>query len=140
MSAPDIPTVLVIEDDDDSRALLATLLTFHGFEVRTARNGLEGLRAARESKPCSILLDLHMPVMDGATFRREQLRDSELAEVPVICVSALSSRSPAARELGRVAFVQKPYDFGQLLDVIARMTGLWTRYPQSAALPDDRVH
>lgn len=112
------PGVLIIEDDDDSRVLLATLLTYHGYDVRTARNGLDGLREARKVTPDSILLDLQMPIMDGAAFRQEQLKDSRLADVPVICVSAVHPGSPEARILGLVDYVQKPYDFDQLLHLL----------------------
>ena len=77
-----LPPVLIVEDDPDSRNMLAALLGLHGYRSVVASNGLEALEAARKERPGVILLDLMMPVMDGQAFRREQLNDSTLASVP----------------------------------------------------------
>jgi CheY-like chemotaxis protein len=103
--------ILVIEDDRDSRQLLKHFLVDHGYAVVTACNGLEGLQAARTCRPALILLDLHMPVMDGPAFRRHQRADPELSPVPVICVSAVDNASAMASQLGAVAHYAKPIDF-----------------------------
>ena len=110
--------ILVIEDDRDSRELLNHFLVDQGYAVVTARNGLEGLQAARAYCPALILLDLHMPVMDGPSFRRRQLADRQISRVPVICVSAVDNASAMASQLGAVAHYGKPIDFEQLLAAI----------------------
>ena len=121
------PRILVVEDDDDSRTLLGHLLTAEGYEVAEARNGLEGLRAARGCRPDLILLDVHMPVMDGFAFRRQQLVDAALASIPVICVSALDGVSLQSRALGNVEFVRKPIDFDRLMTLVAGATTVCAR-------------
>ena len=63
-----MPTVLIIEDDPDMRELERTALECWGFDVHVAPNGREGLRVLSEHRPCVILLDLMMPIMDGLTF------------------------------------------------------------------------
>ena len=110
--------ILIVEDDDDSRTLLGHLLTVHGYQIALARNGLEGIHAARECRPDLILLDLQMPVMDGFAFRQQQVATRGLADVPVVCVSALDLAAPDLRRLGDVQFVRKPIDFDHLVMVI----------------------
>ena len=120
------PRVLVIEDDDDSRTVLGHLLTAEGYQLTDARNGLEGLRAARACRPDVILLDVQMPVMDGFAFRRHQSADRELIGIPVICVSALDGVCLQSRALGDVQFVRKPIDFDKLLGAIRHATAGFT--------------
>jgi CheY-like chemotaxis protein len=69
---------------------------------------------------CLILLDLFMPVMNGWTFRSEQLRDPTLAAIPVVVISADTEAVRKAATLGAVAAMAKPLDFGRLLDTVAR--------------------
>src|SRR5881392_3915466 len=82
--------VLVVEDDEDIRDSLVEFLGDEGYEARGAGNGREALSllAAIAPPPCLIILDLMMPVMDGRTFREEQLRRPDVADIPVIVISA----------------------------------------------------
>lgn len=100
--------------------MLSTILDIGGFATVTAGNGLEGLRALKEHHPCLILLDLSMPVMDGWHFREEQLRlsDPELAETPVVVLSALTECREYASELGAADSIPKPVDFERLLEAV----------------------
>lgn len=95
-------------------------LRFHGIEVVGAENGLIALQALREHRPCVILLDLSMPVMDGWRFRQEQkqLPDGELAGTPVVVLSALNDAQQHAKTLGAADFIPKPIDFDRMVDVI----------------------
>jgi CheY-like chemotaxis protein len=110
--------VLVIEDDQDCRIMLATLLTFAGFQVVTASNGAEGLTVARKHSPCLILLDYMMPIMDGGEFRRQQLADKALADVPVLLVSARHEADQIARQLQVAGVVEKPIMVEPLLKTV----------------------
>jgi CheY-like chemotaxis protein len=123
-------TILIVEDDDDSRRLLGRVLTGEGYRIELARNGLEGLRAAHACRPDLILLDVEMPVMDGVAFREHQLGDPTLARIPVVCVSALD-RASLGGDLGLVQFVRKPLDFDRLLSAIVSSTSA-----DSAAVSD----
>lgn len=113
-----LPPVLIVEDDPDSRNMLAALLGLHGYRSVVASNGVEALEAARQERPGVILLDLMMPVMDGQAFRQEQLNDSTLASVPVIVLSAHARTPELAEALGAAAYLLKPFDLDQLLNVI----------------------
>ena len=120
--------VLVVDDDPDSRTLLTLALSGAGYDVATAGNGEEALRAARAHRPDVILLDLAMPVMDGFAFRAAQLLDPELARVPVVCVSGRHDATEAARNLGLDACLEKPFC---LDDVLLRVWELTTRSQHS---------
>ena len=83
--------ILLIDDDPDTREQLAEILREAGYLVATARNGLEGLEKLKtDYAPCVILLDLMMPVMNGWQFRAKQLSEPELAQLPVIVLSAVT--------------------------------------------------
>ncbi len=89
--------VLVVEDDADVRGALAAVLEVAGYQVVEASHGgeaLDHLRAATKTF-CMILLDLFMPTMNGWAFRAEQMKDPDMAAIPVIVVSAdATARSP----------------------------------------------
>src|SRR6266478_285957 len=77
--------VLVVEDDEGLREMMAQLLTLEGFQTASVANGQEALAYLHaRSRPEVILLDLMMPVIDGWEFRRHQQADPALAGVPVI--------------------------------------------------------
>jgi CheY-like chemotaxis protein len=110
--------ILVVEDDQDCRIMLATLLTSAGFQVLTASNGAEGLTVARRHHPCLILLDYMMPIMDGAEFRLEQRADPSLADIPVVLLSARHEAEELKRRLDVVDVVQKPIMVEPLLKTV----------------------
>jgi CheY-like chemotaxis protein len=109
--------VLIVEDDEDLREMMAQLLTLEGFEAATVANGREALEYLHNSStPNVILLDLMMPVMDGWEFRRQLEADPTLAPVPVIVLSALDQTR--AEKIHAAAFLKKPLDFDRLLDLV----------------------
>jgi DNA-binding response OmpR family regulator len=120
MMARGIPhcPVLIVEDDEDLREMMAQLLTLEGFDAATVANGREALDYLRHNStvPDVILLDLMMPVMDGWEFRRRQKADPALAPVPVIVLSALDQARAA--NLDATAFLKKPLDFDRLLTLV----------------------
>jgi CheY-like chemotaxis protein len=95
-----MPCVLIVEDDDDSREMLELLLASNEYETMSARNGQEALAQMRQRRPCLVLLDLQMPVMTGWEFRERQLEDPELADVPVVCVTAFFNPGEVEQQLG----------------------------------------
>jgi two-component system, cell cycle response regulator DivK len=110
------PLVLIVEDDEDTRFLLRTLLERRGLRVVEAEDGVSGVRAAEELRPDLILMDWSMPGMDGLNaMRLIRARDS-WSETPVIIISGHAS--PASRELalanGCSEYLVKPLDFDQL--------------------------
>ena len=114
--APNCP-VLIVEDDEDLRDMMAQMLNIEGFHTATVANGREALDYLHATaKPNVILLDLMMPVMDGWEFRRQQKADPELAPVPVIVLSALDQTRAAT--VDAEAFLKKPLDFERLLELV----------------------
>ena len=120
MMARGIPhcPVLIVEDDEDLREMMAQLLTLEGFDAAIVANGREALEYLHHNStvPDVILLDLMMPVMDGWEFRRRQKADPALAPVPVIVLSALDQTRAA--NLDATAFLKKPLDFDRLLTLV----------------------
>ena len=124
MSTPG--NILIVEDDGDTRELLAKLLAIEGFHAVSAEDGLEALHLLRTVRrrapdvPCLVLLDLAMPRFSGHEFRRAQLGDPTVASVPIAVMSGASDIEKRAQALGAVATVAKPIDFNVLLDVVRR--------------------
>jgi CheY-like chemotaxis protein len=109
--------VLIVEDDEDLRDMMAQLLSIEGFQTTAVANGREALEYLHTTaKPDVILLDLMMPVMDGWEFRRRQQADPGIAEVPVIVLSALDPSRAAT--VDAAAFLKKPLDFDRLLELV----------------------
>ncbi|WP_373049614.1 response regulator [Vulgatibacter sp.] len=118
--------VLVVEDDLVIRDTLLEILADAGYEAIGAANGLEALARLREpgGLPCLIVLDIMMPVMDGVTFRQEQLRLPELAGIPVVVLSAHRTSAELVDDLGVRDVLPKPVRLAQLLCVVHRFCGL----------------
>lgn len=111
--------VLVVEDDASIRQSLCDILTEEGYPAVGAENGQEALDCMRAGRrPYLILLDLMMPVMDGATFRRQQLRDPSLRSIPVAIITAAGRQ--AAAGIPADVFLAKPLRVESLLAVVER--------------------
>ena len=112
--------VLVVDDNRSVREPLVTLLEGRGFSARGVGNGREALQMLHDGfDACLILLDLTMPIMDGWTFRTVQRAERELAEIPVVVLTALTDPKKAAEELGAVAGFSKPLDLEHLMRLVA---------------------
>jgi CheY-like chemotaxis protein len=111
--------VMIAEDDHDIREAMRLLLESEGHAVVTAGNGEEALLALRSgSRPCLILLDLMMPKMDGFQFRRDQLRDPALAQIPVAVYSGHYDPTEYAPFLRAAAYLHKPIETENLLKIV----------------------
>jgi len=111
-----IKSVLIVEDDEAMREIMAEALGDEGLAVSCSANGLDALKVLRSGlRPDVILLDLMMPVMDGWSFREEQSRDPSLASIPVVVVTA--AHSPH-KPIDARAIVRKPFKFDELISVM----------------------
>lgn len=111
--------VLVVDDDQDIRESLCDLLEEEGHRAIGVSNGEEALKTLRSGhRPCIILLDIMMPVMDGRTFRAEQLEDPGLSAIPVAVITA--GGKDAANGLGAQAVLLKPLRIEDVLEVVVR--------------------
>ncbi len=109
--------ILIVEDSEIQVELLRRVLTKYGYKVSVARNGAEGLAAAREHKPDLIISDIMMPVMGGYQFCRE-LKDSEtLRDIPLILLTQLSEPEDVIKglEAGADNYITKPFEAEFLL-------------------------
>jgi CheY-like chemotaxis protein len=97
-------SVMIVEDDRDTREMLGRFLELEGFDVRTAENGQKALEVLRSDGPtCVILLDLMMPVMNGWQFREAQASDPRFSQIPVIVVTAAGRAMTSRHHRRRVA-------------------------------------
>jgi CheY-like chemotaxis protein len=115
-----MPKVMVVDDDDDMRRMLTTFLEMVGFDVLTAVHGRDALDQLINTRPCLILLDLMMPVMDGAEFRRLQQQAPRLKDIPVVCVSARHDASEQAAALDVPVCIRKPFDLAEVSAAVRR--------------------
>ena len=118
----------MVDDDAQVRALLTLALTDEGFPVVTAPNGKVALERVEEHQPQLIVLDLHMPEMDGRTFLA-LYRLGRGPQVPVLLTTAGSNASEVA-DMGADAFIAKPFD---LDDVGRTVRGLLVPRTRRAA-------
>jgi CheY-like chemotaxis protein len=109
-------SILVVEDDADSRETFCALLDDAGYDCVAVENGREALDFLRShDRPFAILLDLMMPTMDGWQFRREQASDPALEDIPLVVVSAAKLARNSALQFGAELFLLKPIQPNQLI-------------------------
>jgi PAS domain S-box-containing protein len=109
--------ILIVDDESDSRTLLAEVLTAEGYEVRAADGGPLALASLGVNRPDLILLDIRMPGMDGFEVCRRIMENDDTREIPLIFLSASKEASEKVKgfRLGAVDYVSKPFQTDELL-------------------------
>jgi CheY-like chemotaxis protein len=120
MSRTERSTVLVVDDDADLRELTATYLQAHGYRTRTAANGFEALAVLKRDRPSALVVDLQMPLMNGAQLHRRLQRQPGRAGIPFILVSGATNAEEVGRSLGVTAVLLKPVNPAGLLTALAK--------------------
>jgi PAS domain S-box-containing protein len=122
--------ILVVDDHKSNRALIAGLLKPLGFDLQEAMNGREALDAAVSFEPRLILMDRHMPEMDGIEATRRIRSGEGNATVPIICVSASTYDADVefAMEAGSSGFLRKPYDAVEMFESLSEHAGVAYEY------------
>ena len=116
--------MLIVEDDRDTRELLAQALVDEGYGVGTAEDGMGAMRYLQShAAPQVILLDWRMPKSDGVEFRRLQRADAELSQIPVVLMTGDLRADGGASDLGVAELLIKPIDVDRLLEVVSRYAG-----------------
>jgi CheY-like chemotaxis protein len=109
--------ILVVEDDRELREGLHDALLLEGYRVESAANGRTALGILKSGpRPCLILLDLMMPVMDGWTFRQELLKDPALADIPIVVMTAANAN--LARGVATLKTLYKPLQMDTVVDAV----------------------
>jgi len=126
--------ILVVEDNENTRRLLETILRSNGYEVTLAPDAEEGLRVLERGMVDLVLLDLFLPGADGIQFLRLRAEMEPERQPPVIVVSAtedMDTLRPQLRELGAKMALRKPFDVRELLDGVRQHAT--KRTPRAAA-------
>jgi CheY-like chemotaxis protein len=117
---PQTPTILLVEDDGAFREAVRDLLLDSGFVVITAEHGEQALHILRQRRDIrAIILDVSMPVMNGGTFRGQQLADPAIASIPLIIVSGREDCTVLSKTLEASACLQKPVSGQALLKAVS---------------------
>ena len=136
MESTNKQNILVVEDNENARRLLETILRSAGYEVTLAPDAEEGLRILEsEASVDLVLLDLFLPGADGMQFLRVRNEMEPDRQPPVIVVSAtedMDTLRPQLRELGAKLALRKPFDVQELLDGVSRYA---TKRTGKAAAP-----
>ncbi len=119
------PTVLVVDDSITMRKVSQRILSRHGFEVGTAKDGVDAMSWMSQQVPDLILLDIEMPRMDGYEVAANVRSDDRLKEVPIIMVTSRTGdkHRQRAEDIGVNKYLGKPYQEGELMDEINALLG-----------------
>ncbi|PJC14647.1 MAG: response regulator [Comamonadaceae bacterium CG_4_9_14_0_8_um_filter_57_21] len=119
------PTLLVVDDDEFQRKILARILGSENYQLLFATSGLEALNQLRKTRPDLILMDVKMPGMDGVEVTRRLKETPRFASIPVVMITGQSDRSVVTDSLkaGAIGFVVKPFDRDKLLAKVAQGLG-----------------
>ena len=112
--------ILVIDDEDDYRSMIAVTLTMMGYHVIEASNGLDGLAAVKMHHPDLVLCDINMPEMDGYTLLGTLKEDPECAAIPFIFLTGNAAKSDMRQgmQLGADDYLTKPFTSDELITAI----------------------
>lgn len=116
-------TILVVDDDRAIRETLTDALTMEGHAVLTAANGAEALSLVEQEPPALLLLDMHMPTMDGQSLMAA-LREKGI-HLPVIVMTAAFPVHSLALELGVHGYLSKPFELDRVLALVGEVYTRW---------------
>lgn len=112
--------ILLADDDAEMREMLASMLESEGYAVIQAENGLEAVEMARKELPALVMLDIHMPKMDGLTACREIKSDKVTRNVPVVMLTVEGSINEIQQAIsyGAKTYITKPSSKAEILKVV----------------------
>ena len=113
-----VVSVLVVDDDDEARDMLASVLANEGYTVATAADGLEALELLESIRPELILLDVQMPRCDGAQFRQSQRRHRDWIRIPTVVMTGVEEEP--VLDVGVELALRKPIHRHDVLALAAR--------------------
>lgn len=118
--------VLIVDDNPDVRSYVSSILREQGYQIWTARNGLEGLKTAQDQRPHLIVTDLMMPQVSGLDMIRMVRQDADLKGIPVILLTAKADEDTRIEgaEKGADAYLSKPFNDRELLAEVRNLLAL----------------
>ncbi|NWG34704.1 MAG: response regulator [Chloroflexi bacterium] len=118
-------TVLIVEDEEDAAELFAEMMRISGFRVIKTSKSAPAISMMTADKPDLVLLDIMMPEVSGLEILRQMRRDPDLAQIPVIIVTAKSMPADIKNgmEAGASSYLTKPVGFQELRDAVERILG-----------------
>ena len=111
--------VLVVDDDPRIRNLLRTLLVGEGLTVDVAADGRQALDVARNERPAVVLLDMGLPLLDGAGVAMG-LAALPGGAPPILLITADGNAMAKAQRIGAFAYIQKPFDLDEVVELVQR--------------------
>jgi len=142
--------ILIVDDNEDSRVLVDSLLTPQGYTVKCASNGLLALKMAKQDPPDLIISDIMMPEMNGFQFCRQIKHEDQLKNIPVVLFTVTFTETldqKLAKEVGAARYIVKPTDSESFVNIINevlnefKITGLKTsKKPQLSKDEIDQLH
>jgi two-component system, cell cycle response regulator DivK len=118
-------TVLVIEDDNDTRTIWQTVLEYRGYAVIAAGDGPEGVALAQDATPDLIVMNLSMPTLDGLSATSLLRQDPRTAAIPIIACTGFIRDDGAERaeDAGCDAYLEKPCEPSRIVAEVERFIG-----------------
>jgi len=122
----DQKTVLIIEDEEDAAELFAEMMRISGFRVIKTSKSAPAIAMMNTEKPDVVLLDIMMPEISGLDILRQMRRDPNLANIPVIVVTAkgMPADIKNGMEAGASTYLTKPVGFRELKEAVNRTLGI----------------
>ena len=126
--------VLIVEDNHMNMVLVKEILTLNGYEIMEAESGTEAIKALAAERPDIILMDLHLPGMDGITATRIIKSEERNKSIPVLALTASAMRGEEAQLIrqGFDGYVAKPIEIKKLLEAISASLKEQHRAPADA--------
>ena len=118
-------TILIVEDNENNMMLVRDVLELKGYNVLPATTGEEGVRLALENKPDLILMDIHLPDIDGVTALKRIRADATMQKIPVLAVSASAMPEDRQKILasGFEDYITKPLNIKSFVETIEKFIG-----------------
>ena len=128
--------ILIIDDDTAINELIKINLELQGYEVTQAFNGIEGFAKAKQEEPALIILDVMMPEVDGFTVAQRIRQCPEIAETPILMLTALSQLSDKVNgfNIGVDDYLTKPFEIDELIVRVRALLKRTKQIPKSTAV------
>jgi len=112
--------ILIADDDNEMRETLSSMLEAEGYQVINAENGQEAVEMSRKELPALIMMDIHMPVMDGLRACKEIKTDSVTKSIPVVMLTVEGSINEIQQAIsyGAKTYITKPSSKSEILKVV----------------------